>query len=304
MSTDTTSQPTEPPIREAQNSDHSLRLLAAERRLYSDAKKQHAARISIVSVAALAGIVAALTIPAARTPIGIITGTALLILGVVGGSREKRKVREAASVQEEFDTRLFGLPWSDMLTERPSPSIIAAAARRYDGPSVEDWYPDTATVGRPLDVLICQQSNLGWGVPLHRAYAATLVGILITVLVLAGLTGALLGIPVWDTLVAIYVPLLPVLRELAEMIKGHFDNAQSKASAEGKVNALWRRGLGDPHSISEADCRAVQDCLLNTRRTNASIPDWFDRLRHSTNEANMRATAEHLIAEARQRGPA
>ena len=137
---------------------------------------------------------------------------------------------------------------------------------------------------------------------LHRAYAATLAGVLVVLLVVAGLTGVLLGLPMWDTLVAVYVPLLPVIRELAEMIKGHVDNAQSKSSAEGKVNALWRRGLDDPHSVSEADCRAVQDCLLNTRRTNASIPDWFDRLRHRTNEANMRATSQHLIEEARQRG--
>lgn len=302
MSADPTHAPTDPPIREAQNTEQSLRLLAAQRRLYSDAKKQHAARILVVSAAAVAGIVAACAIPAARAPIGIITGAALLILGVVGGSREKRKVREAASVQEEFDTQLFGLPWSDMLTERPTPSTIAAAARRYDGPSVEDWYPDTASAARPLDVLICQQSNLGWGVALHRAYAATLIGALIVLLVLAGLVGGLLGLSVWDTLVAVYAPLLPVFRELAEMTKAHFDSAQAKASAESKIAGLWRRGLDTPGTVNVADCRAVQDCLLTTRRTNASIPDWFNRLRQNTHEANMRATAQHLVAEARQRG--
>lgn len=302
MSTTGSGRTTHPPIPVAQNTDRALRLLAAQRRLYSDAKVIHGTRLVAVGGGAALAVAAALVLPQGRSTLGLLTGSALLLLGVLGGAREKRRSREAAAVQEEFDTHVFGLPWNDMLVEHPSPTLIAEAARRYRGPSVRDWYPDTAEVVRPLDVLICQRSNLGWGSSMHRSWAAILCGVLVALVVLAMALGSLVGLPFGQTLAVIIAPLLAPLREIAEMIRANWENAQTKSRVEGKILDLWRRGLADPAAVTEADCCRVQDRISFLRQSNASVPDWLNRVRHAAQEATMRLSADHMIEEARRHG--
>src|SRR5687768_7178443 len=87
--------PTDPAIRDAQNTERSLRLLAAQRRLYSDAKSIHNVRIGLILAGSALSIGAGFIWPAARVSIGLLTAFALILLSVVGGGREGRRVREA-----------------------------------------------------------------------------------------------------------------------------------------------------------------------------------------------------------------
>lgn len=282
----------------AQNSGHAQRLLAAQSRLYTDAKRLHDARFLTVVVLAAVTIVVALALPEARTVVGAVGGAATFLWSLLGSVREKRCRKQATFIQEEFDTYVFDMPWNNMAAEHPSPTVIAAAAARYRGSRTSNWYPDTEPVSRPLNVLICQRSNLGWGASVHRLYAAILAGVLL-VLVGAGIATSLVAdLPAGDTLVAILVPLLGPARELVEMIRSNLDSAEAKARAEGKVHGLWERGVRSDQQITINDCRAVQDQILNIRQTNAHVPDWFDNLRRSRNEMLMQASASHLVEEA------
>ncbi|MER6584834.1 S-4TM family putative pore-forming effector [Micromonospora chalcea] len=291
-------------ITNAQNSERALTLLAAQRRLYSDAKTIQGTRLLITAVGAVGGVAAALALPPWRTSIGIITGLVLLSVSVLGGAREKRKIKEASSVQEELDVMLFGLDWNDLCVDRPTTTIIAAAATRYKGDrsDLRDWYPDTGTVPYPMNVLICQNSNLGWGSAAHRAWAATLTGAIVVLLCVSTIITVAGRMGVVEALIAVVVPQLSLIKELYEMTRSNLDTATSKSSAEGKVMSLWRRGLTNPAAVTLGDCRAVQDKILQFRQSGASIPDWFHNRVRPRQEATMRATAAHLVSEARARG--
>ena len=286
----------------AQNTDRSRRLLAAQARLYTDAKRIHDVRILTVVVLAVTTVVLALAFPDLRTVVGTVGGAVTFLWSVIASEREKRRRREAAFVQEEFDTHVFDLPWNDFAADHPSPTLIVEAASRYKGDRTKDWYPDPRNVVRPLDVLICQRSNLGWGSSLHRLYAACLTGALVLLLI-AGVALALIArLSIADALTAILVPLLGPARELIEMVRANRDSAETKARTEAKVLTLWSKGMQDPAAVTIDDCRAVQDRILAIRQSNAHVPDWLDNLRRNQNETSMQETAEHLVEDAIQHG--
>jgi hypothetical protein len=296
--------PTNPAIRDAQNTERSLRLLGAQRRLYSDAKTIHNARIGFILLGSALSIAAGFLLPDARVLVGLSTSLTLILLSAWGGGREGRRVREAASVQEEFDTQLFQLTWNEMLVDRPTPTLIAEASQRYRGPSVRDWYADTQSVVRPLDVLICQRSNVGWGSSLHRLWAAILSTTIILCIPVIVALSWVIGMPLTETLAAIVAPLLAPAREALEMIRANRDAAQNKSALESKILVTWRKGLEGPSKVTPKDCRLIQDRILTTRQTNASVPDWLDRIRHKSQEGTMRLSAEHMIEESRTAGVA
>lgn len=290
------------PIAVAQNTEYAQRLLAAQSRLYTDAKRVHDIRILIVILLATITVIAALAVPDVRTVIGTAGGAITFLWSVLVGGREKRRRQQAAFVQEEFDTYVFNMPWNGMASAHPSPTLIAAAAARYRGNRTMDWYPNTEPVIRPLDVLICQRSNLGWGSSVHRLYAAILTGAL-AILVVSGIAVALIAnLSAVDALTSLLVPLLGPSHELIEMIRNNRESAETKANTETKVHGLWQQSLQSDNAVTMGDCRSVQDEILKIRQTNAHVPDWLDNLRRAKNEGLMQQSAAHLVHQAVEHG--
>lgn len=286
----------------AQNTEYAQHMLAAQSRLYTDAKHLHDNRVVTVIALATVTVIVALAFPEARAAVGAIGGAITFLWSILASEREKRRRKQAAHVQEKFDTYVFDIPWNPMAADHPSPILIAEAASRYRGNRTQDWYPDTAPVVRPLDILICQRSNLGWGSSVHRFYAAILTGFLV-VLLLAGASVAVISnLSATDALTAIVVPLLGPARELIEMIRNNRDSADTKSKAEAKVHGLWERALQGGGQVTIEDCRAVQDQILWIRQTNAHVPDWLDNIRRRRNETVMQQSAAQLIEEAQRHG--
>lgn len=285
-----------------QNSEYSQRLLAAQARLYTDAKRIHDLRILAVIIVAVATIALAVAMPQARVVAGSVGGVIAFLWSLLAGEREKRRRREATFVQEEFDCHVFALPWNGFIAEHPSPTLIAEAAARYRGDRTRDWYPDTRNVIRPLNILICQRSNLGWGTSMHRFYAALLTGA-VTVLILTGLGVAHVAhFTLGETLVAILIPLLGPIRELIELIRANRESGDAKAKAESMLLQLWNRAMDEKDALTLDDCRRLQDRIVAIRLSNAHVPDWLDNLRRSKSEAVMQESADHLLQQAVRRG--
>src|SRR5699024_4574510 len=311
-------------ISTVQNTEHAQRLLAAQSRLYTVAKRLHDTRVLTAFGLALLTAVAAFTFPVGHVVIVPVGRTVTFFWSALGSGREKTLRKQGAFVQEEFDTYVFDMPWNAWAAEHPSPMCIAEAADRYRGNRTKDWYPDTGTVARPLDVLICQRSNLGWGASIHRVYANLLIGLLtvfiplgaainpgygklliglLLVLILLGAAIAFIGnVTTAEAVTTFVVPLLGPVRELLEMIRNNCDSSNTKARVELKIHDLWEHALRDNQKITIADCRTVQDQILNIRQVNAHVPDWLDNLRRARNETLMRQSAAHLIEEAVRHG--
>lgn len=292
---------TEPQIEVAQNTPRAKQLVAAQARLYSDAKTIHNWRLALVFLFAAAGAIAGLAMPNVRPHIGAVAGIVLFVLALLVTGVEKRRRGQASAIQEEFDTTVFQLPWNFVSAERPSATTVARAAARYTGGREADWYPSTGRVVRPLDILICQASNLGWGASMHRLWATLLGFALASMVAVIGLATWLLRLSFAECMLALLVPALAPAKELVDLIKTNLENAGSKESIERKITELWKKGLAG-EAVTLDSCRTIQNCILDFRKSNAYVPDWLDKRFRAKNEAAMRSGAAALVEEATAHG--
>jgi hypothetical protein len=276
--------------------------LGAQRRLYSDAKNIYNLRTSLVFASSILSVTAVCLLPGVRIYIGATAAFIGFGLSLLGSSREKRKAREASSAQELFDVTVFGLPWNDVLADRPSSSVVNEAALRYTKDDLRDWYTDTQSVPRPLDILICQRSNLGWSISAHRAWAATVAGFTLFLVCCTTLLSLLLNATLAGAIVGFYLPLLPAVKEAIEIWRANLDSLQTKQKAESKALVMWRRAIEQGEKPSDHDCRQLQDCILISRQSNAPIPDWFYDKRKQRSQETMDMSVADLVQEVAQAG--
>jgi hypothetical protein len=295
-------KPTTPTIFEAQNTVDSCRLVAAQARMYSDAKRLFFGRIGVILGLSVATMVTAAAWSASRLAIGGGGGLLIFAGSFLVESIEKRRRLQAAATQELFDTRVFQLEWNSLNASRPPAIAISRAANRYRGGRDKNWYDDTKNTHRPFDVLICQATNLGWGATMHRLWAWILVIFSITLASLIGLAWYAIQLPFDTALLTLLVPALTPFKELANLIRANFDNANTKESAERTLNELWEKGVVQNKAPHENQLRSLQDKILILRQTNAYVPDWLDSIFHERNEAAMRASVEDRVAQAKRYG--
>lgn len=281
------------PINLRQEEPHAQRLLAGQSRLYSDAKNIRKLRLPVAFGIAALSVMAGVVFPDARAGLGLAGALLGWAWSALAFGPERRKRMTAAATQEEFDCYVFELPWKASAVDHPSATTIVEAAGRYKGNRLADWYPMTGPLPRPLDVLVCQRSNLGWGTAAHRQYATFLTGTLVAIFLT-------IAAVIWlvDDGIFLVLPLAAPARDLFELGREHRTSAESKDNAEAKVRKVWDLALTDPSAVTLSDCRDVQDLILTTRRNNASVPDWFDNRRRRTYETSMRQSAEHYIEQA------
>ena len=111
------SHPTPPNnINDRQNEPWNIRLLAARRQLYGEAKRWRLWRWVIVLGVAAAGLLASAFYEPASRWLGAVGGALLLVDWLVASPLETRRTKAAANIQEQFDTTVFGLPWKPIAT--------------------------------------------------------------------------------------------------------------------------------------------------------------------------------------------
>ncbi len=165
-------------IAQEQNTSENLRLLAAQKRMYSLAKRIHFVRIAAVLLLELAAPFVVIALPDWRDGLELVGAVLTLISALILTDIEANRVKQAATVQEELDVQLFQLPWNKTLVgHEVAPELINRAAKEYKGgdDKIRDWYPDPGGVPYPKDAFLCQRTNLMWGVRLQSNYAYTLV---------------------------------------------------------------------------------------------------------------------------------
>lgn len=255
-------------IAQEQNTPESLRLLAAQKRMYSLAKRLHFVRIVSVLLLELAAPFVVLAIPAWRDGLELVGAVLTLVSALMLTSMEASRVKQAATVQEQLDVHLFQLPWNETLVgHEVAPELINSAANEYKSGDnkIRDWYPDLGGVPYPKDALLCQRTNLMWGVRLQSTYAYTLLGVTAGYFLLGVLIGILKQESLVAYLVALLVPSLPALLEAIDIYKRHTESAREKADLLAHVEALIKDKKRPPRLVEE--CRRVQDSIYMMRST-------------------------------------
>ncbi len=283
-------------IAQEQNAPESLRLLAAQKRMYSQAKLVHFARVVTVLLLELAAPFVILNMPGWKDGLELTGALLTLISALILNGIETTRVRQAATVQEQLDVYLFTLPWNRTLVgPEVTSELIGRAANEYKGGAdkIRDWYPDPSGAPYPKDVLLCQRTNLVWGVRLQSSYAYALLVVTIGYLLIGLWFGRKEDLLAY--MVAILIPALPALLEAIDTYKRHTESVREKTDLLAHVEDLLRdksKTTRLAHTVDE--CRRIQDALYVLRSTKPLVPDWWYRLWRTRFDVDARATVQDL----------
>lgn len=296
-------------IPQDQNQLKQLDKLAAQRWLYTIAKRVLAAEMLVTILAPIILGIVVMFNPALKAVAAVTSITIALVVNFFLIPHQRNVRTLAARVQESFDCDVLHMPWNTLLTGgQPDPELIiraASALKRKNGSatpytSLTDWYP--VRVGElPLHLarIVCQRANCRWDAQLRRRYS-TLVAIITGFGVfIAALITVQQGLGV-DSLVVAVLIALPLLIFGPRQYQEHMRAANSLDKLKTHAEALWNRGLDPAVSVAEleSDSRQLQDEIFRNRNSNPMIFNWLYNYLRRAQEEEMQLGASELVERA------
>lgn len=300
------SQRTDNGITSRQNSLENIRLLAAQRCLYSGAKRLAAIQVFLAGFTPVVGAIAVALKPDADTWAAF-AGIVVAFVDTIWLDPKQKKLRNlGARVQEYFDCNVLQLPWNTALAGRhPSPEDIHEAAEGHTPSSaapLERWYPH-AVSALPLyqGRLVCQRTNCCWDSKLRQRYGNWILGTVFVLSVCVFALGLLNGMSLQKFVLAVMAPLLPAAlwaaREWRRQTETALESDRQKEDNESLWGQVVRGEVAEPEVSRRS--RELQDAILVRRRGNASVFDWVYRRLRSKQEDQMNVAAEAMVNQIR-----
>lgn len=288
-----------------QNDAKAIRYLAAQRRLYGQAKWVMAIQVVLVVLLPLGLVIAERFLPKIKVGAAavdlIIAVLDVILLVTLKDSLQK----QAAAIQESFDCYVFGLDWPELKAEKPDPEDVEELSAGFNTDSLKNWYPPTVgTLVHHAAVAVCQRSNSRWDAKLRRKYRTTLL-VLATILVLSLIAIALgKDLVFHDLVLVVLAPALPVVLWAFREATDQKEAAERADRLKEFGNELWSKILDGSLSAQPAmrQSRLFQDAILAHRQRSPMVFDWFYRLFRKPFEEQMGHSADEMIEEAARKG--
>lgn len=290
-------------IFKTQNSEYSIQLLKAQRRLYSLSR-----RLSLISFmvsipliivsAVVATFFTGFSVWYAYVSIlALLTGQASIIFST--SYREK-----AASVQNLFDASVLELDSNSLLfsSNVPFEEIKYHADRisKTDDRGLENWYPESVTE-LPIQYarILCQRANCQWNLTQRMRYLLGLKIIIIATFFLIIALGLSAGTTLEGLLLYVVLPLLPILNWSFGEVVSHVRSTTSLSSLrdqfEGILNSIKKKTLSDEELLLTSI--QIQDAINVSRSSDALIPGFVYWLLRDEQEDGMQFSTEQLVRQ-------
>lgn len=286
-------------IAELQDEDAALRLLIAQRRIYSRAKRWLGARWIGLVILGVGAPIVSLLYPHLTAAAGAIAGVWIFLGRTLFASREQALAAQAAAVQEQFDFRVFEMP--DLTPRRvlPSPEEIALAAgdqatlrQRAAKAKLTGWYTIPPSAGGGNAVAIAQRSNAAYTDRLLRLTGTVWLVLVIVWVIFLVVVACVSDLSFRNVLLGVMLPVLPGALDVTEFLRAVWRSAQDRAELADTI----QQRLESSQPIDPGELLSWQERLFELRRTSPLVPDviyWRSRRR---NERAMIAAAESLGA--------
>lgn len=279
-----------------------LRLLKARQRVYSDATRYQILQMILTVVLPVVGAVLALAYPEARPYVALygLIATALDVMWV--DRMQRRLLKGAAKISEEFDCGILKMPWNSFVAgRREDAETIDAAARRWndDASSITGWYNGiTPTARQPIARLVCQRMNLQYDASLRQKYGTYLIwgaGMLLIVLVLGAVVKDLKLIDFAAVAATVSPAIFWAIREQFRQSDSATTNETLKGDAERFLESVRTSGCDDAEC--EKRSRELQDALFQRRVANPLVLPLVYWLMRRELEQQAQAGADALLRQ-------
>lgn len=282
-------------------------MLLAQRHLYTNAKRWAALQSIGVGVVALSAPILTALNPVAAVPVAALASVWYFLNHVIFKSRERSAATMGATVQEQFDSTIFGMPTIAVRDPRVSPEDIARAAGRSSGrrrqhevEKLRDWYPIQTGVSGRVAIAIAQRGNVAYTRRLLSWDAA------VWLILLVVWTGIGVAIAIWRTFTVsdfLLVLVIPLLQPLVDAWED-FVKVRSAGRERDALSAEIQDAIAADKEVPIAPEQLVawQFQLFALRRDAPIVPDWLYKLLRQRNEAEMSEAAETLGGTRRRGG--
>ncbi len=282
-----------------QNKKSQIDKLAAQRFLYSAAKKFLLARLGISVIFAIIGPLLMFAIEEAKPYVAISAIFYIFIDCFFLKRIEKKHRRDAAKIQELFDVSLFDLKWNSLVVGgKPNHEKIFLYKKNYKKHNklsvLENWYPlEIEKLCLLPAVAVCQRTNVWWDVGLRKKFFWSLI---LFIILLTSVIFTILKDDQGNLLLLIF-SLLPFYQVLTDFIVSQFSSINRIEKLEGILKDLLGKTVNENTSKLENDLRIIQDEIFRHRETCLSVPDWFYKIFRDNQEAQMNYGAEKYVED-------
>lgn len=303
-----------------ENSEASIKRLAAQRALYSSAKRFLAAQFIISVPVAILIAFAALALD--KEWFGLpkidmawlvgVSGFCFVMIEVFLNPLMSSRKEKAAKIQQCFDCDVLDLPMCEITYGKPiDPEITEVWAKKCleGGTPTEEfrnWYRvEVAELPMEVARIICQRANCWWDEELRRRYnqiigltGMALVIVIVAIVLALDCTAKI----IFGLVVPLLLPFISVALKVAQ------DNREAilrLTTMKEAINDVWQKILDETISKGElmSFANAIQGGIFSNRKNNPLVFDWLHkRLKSRHEDATSRSTQSYVEEFKARRG--
>lgn len=286
-----------------QDSEPQLRQLAAQRWLYSRAKRVFGFQVIVCGPVTVCVALSAVACAEAK-PYLAAWGLLVALADLLWLSRWQKALREeAARIQEAFDCQVLELPWHELKTGKPiDPELVLAYAGNYERVATKfdplpEWYP-TAVGTLPIETarVLCQRINCLWDRRQRIAYTRLVAAVLAGIVVALVACALAFRMPMTDFFLLVVAPFSPLVLLCIRQIIEHTEATERLAKLKEHANGIRDQALANtPPTELTRESRALQDEIFDARKRQPSVLDSiYERLRPE-HEVDMKLATEEDV---------
>lgn len=257
-----------------QNEIDVLRMLVAQRRLYSAAKKYDLANFWITLIGVLFSILLSLDIIGKVDK--CVSTLVVFILALLVRSMRTRNRERAARVQQNIDSRLY----SDALNCAEeiwgiglSATELSHEMSKYNDKdiakeNVRDWYSDYSSYAPNTAIFLCQKENIKWDRELRVSFLQLNIGVLLILLSLICFVSWVAGS--FDYAICF----MPILLIWLDSLWAYFAD-RNRYIAMNAVAEEVESMINDNSVNVLSSLIRLQNRIFENRKRAFLIPDWF-----------------------------
>lgn len=293
-------------ILQTQNRTEALRLLVAQRRLYSKSKVWFSAKWIGMIISGIVGPVLVSIVPQASVAVGSIAGVWIFLGRTVLHYFQKKNAEQAAAIQERFDLLVFGMPKTSRRVNMPPEeeiSLLTGTDEEVLNTANEEqllnWYHIPKSTPREIAVAISQRSNTVYSYQLLKSTISFWVLSAIFWGILVAAICVFTGMALSTFLLGVVLPLLPALLDVTEHIfalsRSTKDRHALYSEIDSKINA-------NEVEITRENLQDWQKSLFELRRDAPVVPNFIYKIKRKKNEQAMAHAAEKLGSHSKTSG--
>lgn len=292
-------------IIQEQDSDASIKCLAAQKQLYSKGKLTFAFQVIIaVPIPIIISIFTPILSKTEQNIIWIFVLYSIIatFLEFFCEDRAMKLKKTAASIQEKFDTTVLLIQWNKILIpQKPEDGLIFRYYNKHKKKHTLDklygWYSnEVLTVNTNIATLLCQRTNCNYDFTLRKRYTNTVLLIAALTFIILLIVAGQNRITVASFVSNVLFPSLPVFVLAYKQITSNKESIENlkelKELIESKLENLKIKDNIDKHLI-----RQIQDKIYLKRINSPLLPEWaYDFLRQNL-EDEMHFSMKETVVE-------